>query len=184
MIRMKKWAATGVLAVVIALAGVDTSRAGDDGWAAFGGFVGGTILAGLTHGYQHHPTHYSHVTVSHPGVYEVKVSGHRYEERQVWHDGYWSYEYDRCGHRIKTWNPGYYTVEQVQVYAPSYSHSYHSYGYASHGSYSHHDGGSHKGHSSHHSKGHHSGSHSKGHHSGSHSDGHHSSSHYASHSGH
>jgi hypothetical protein len=39
-----------------------------------------------------------------------------YHNERVWVPGYWSYEYQRCGRRIRVWNPGRYEIRSQQVW--------------------------------------------------------------------
>ena len=122
---MKKLLGVMTLAIGMTVAGAEKTWAGDEGWAAFGGFVGGTILANF--GYDHHSHHTvreTHVVVDHPYDYDVAEIRYTYVNRRVWHEGYWTHEVDRCGQKIKTWHPGYYTIERVRV-KKSPSHGYH-----------------------------------------------------------
>ena len=106
------------------------AQAGDEGWAAFGGFVGGTLVANYNnhsrhssrsnHGgshYQSRSTHNHHSSHQPSGHYE-------YESRRVWVEGHYDYERDRCGHLVKVWHPGYYKYEKVKVWV-SHGHSNH-----------------------------------------------------------
>lgn len=124
---MKKLLWMGTLALALSMAGSGTAQAGDEGWAALGGFIGGAILSDAFGHHGHHSVE-TRVIVNEPYyVREVVHHAPRYVSRRVWHEGYWSYAHDRCGRRIKTWNPGYYTVEQVRVSSPRHEVSYRSH---------------------------------------------------------
>jgi hypothetical protein len=110
---MKRLLWMGTLALAVSVAGAGGARAGDDGWAALGGFIGGAILADALGG--HHVVRETRVIVEEPYYPREVVYSRQYIPQQVWHEGYWSYVRDRCGRSIKTWTPGYYTVEQIRV---------------------------------------------------------------------
>ena len=121
---MKK--STLLIAVAAATAasfsfGPSEARAGDEGWAAFGGFVGGTLLSSFTSSQHRHSSgrHYrSEPSHGHRETVVVeRPSGHyEYQTRQVWIEGHYDYERDECGRRIKVWHPGYYKCEEVKVW--------------------------------------------------------------------
>ena len=125
MSTMKKMIAVFTLAIGMTAAGAERAWAGDEGWAAFGGFLGGTILANLGHDHhRHHTVRETHVVEDHSRSYDVVEVHYTYVDRRVWHEGSWSYEYDQCGQKIKTWHPGYYTVERIRVKRPSHRNSH------------------------------------------------------------
>lgn len=70
-----------------------TARAGNDGLAAVGGFIGGLIVGtSLDHGHRSgHGHDYHHH--AHPGGYWKEISV------RTWVPGYWTYEGHRHGHR-------------------------------------------------------------------------------------
>lgn len=127
---MKKWILIALLGTGLGLGTTLETRAGDDGWAAFGGFLGGTILANMAHHGGHHTTVHHEVVIREP-VYEVEVApaGH-YEvvRKKIWNPGYYSYAHDRCGRRIKVWNEGFYTFRDVEVWV-SYRGRHHGHGH-------------------------------------------------------
>ena len=111
---MKKVATVLSLVGMLALAPPVSSQAGDEGWAALGGFIGGTIFSGIAHG-SHHASHTSHHTIV--NHYETSRSGHyEFVDKKVWHPGYWDYGYDECGRKTKVWVKGYYSIETVKVW--------------------------------------------------------------------
>jgi hypothetical protein len=153
---MKKTAWIGVLAAATLLGQIPESRAGDEGWAALGGYLAGSLLGGGSHGHgsyrigyhsgghrsgyqkmtcrsghRYHraprvryqyvapPVRHETVVIEHHYAPPPVPEGHyEYQERRVWVPGRHSYEYDRCGRRIKVWREGYYTTERVKVWVP------------------------------------------------------------------
>ncbi|MFT5122450.1 MAG: hypothetical protein ACI9TH_004866 [Kiritimatiellia bacterium] len=89
------------------------AQAGDEGWAAFGGLLGGAVL---THAaYQ---SHGHHAAPSH-GSSHRESSGHfEYREERVWVPGHYDYERDACGHKVRVFHPGHYKSETVKVWIP------------------------------------------------------------------
>jgi hypothetical protein len=120
---MRKMLTTLGIAGAMATAAPVAGQAGDEGWAALGGFLGGTILGEVFHGHHGHHGHQGGHTVVVEEHHYVQPAGHyEYEKREVWHEGYYSYEYDRCGRRIRVWNPGYYTYTTVKVWVEHRGH--------------------------------------------------------------
>ena len=150
---MKKLGIIGLAAAVWVGGPSVPARAGSDGWAAFGGFLGGLILSDYSSRSSHtvyidrspivertvvvrEP--YREVVVYEPYrevvVYEPyrEVIIHRpapvYEVRstQVWIPGGYRYEVGRSGHSIRSYSPGYYHSYHPKVRVES--HSYRRYG--------------------------------------------------------
>lgn len=96
------------------------AQAGDDGWAALGGFIGGLIVHDIFE--PHHHTTVIKET-RYRSDYQPRRNHHRethserYEYRweKKWVPGYYSYEEDSCGYVEKIWHPGYYTRVKVKV---------------------------------------------------------------------
>ena len=128
---MRRWMMLGLLIGSLTMAHPLTSAAGDDGWAALGGFLGGAIFSEMFRGDRvyHSVVHdrvVEHVGPSCPRIVLEEPAGYYKEVRnKIWHEGYYTYRHDHCGRRIKTWNPGYYTYEYVKVWVPAH-HSHHS----------------------------------------------------------
>ena len=118
---MNKKTKLALAAALIAPLGlIQETHAGDEGWAAFGGFVGGTLISSFTSGRSHHGHHSSHH--HHETVVVERPSGHyEYQTRKVWIEGHYDYERDRCGRRIKVWHPGHYKYEKVKVWVETRS---------------------------------------------------------------
>ena len=143
---MKKAAWIGILAAAAMVAQSPEARAGDEGWAALGGYVVGSLIGGGGHGHGsyrvgyhsrghrsgHHvnyrpapryyhapPVRYETVIVENHYAPPPEPEGHyEYQEQRIWVPGSYSYEYDRCGRQIKVWHEGYYRTEQVKVWVP------------------------------------------------------------------
>ena len=125
------------LALVVAVGCVgsllptSTARAGDEGWAAFGGFVGGVLVNEVSH-HLHHRSHsrsaYGRPAVVHPAPVVVQPapvvvhaappppSGH-WETRaqQYWVPGQWVTQHTPCGYQT-VWQPGYYATRHTRVW--------------------------------------------------------------------
>jgi hypothetical protein len=142
---MKKLGLIGLAAASLAAGPSVTAQAGSDGWAAFGGFLGGLILSDIA--YQSPRTVYVHsapvvertvvvrepyrevivhqpyrevVVYPPPPVYEVRTA-------RVWVPGAYRYESDYCGRAIRVWSPGYYTTRHHQVRVDYHAYPSHSY---------------------------------------------------------
>lgn len=150
---MKKLQWVVALALGLTVAGAGSAWAGDEGWAALGGFIGGAILSDVLGCNSYRTVHETRVIVQEPHYVREVVYGPppRYVDKRVWHEGYWSHAYDRCGRRIKSWIPGYYSVVRVRV--ESGHHGGH-YGGHSGGHYLGHSGGHHRAYPSHRSRSH------------------------------
>lgn len=112
----------GIIALSLGLAfAAPQAQARDDGWAAFGGLIGGAILA---HAVFQGSSHGSHHGYSVHG-YSHSSKGGRYEYRQqrVWVPGHYDYERDACGHKVRVFHPGHHKIELVKVWVP-YSHGH------------------------------------------------------------
>ena len=100
------------------------AQAGDEGWAALGGFVVGGLFQHYAHG-SHHRHHYRAPRTCYvppapacpPPRVTCQPTGH-YETRTVktWVPGTWIYETLPCGTVQKVWQPGYYQTEKVRVW--------------------------------------------------------------------
>lgn len=132
-------------ALVLSL-GAGRATAGDDkAWAAVGGFVGGVITANI---FDHHRDHHRTEVIvverdSHPHKsYRHGHKKHRcesdcdhyaprghYETITVreWVPGCWRIEYNRCGDRIRYWEPGYYTHVSKRIWVED-DHRAYAYG--------------------------------------------------------
>jgi hypothetical protein len=126
----------GIVSIAVVALGVAVAspqaQAGDEGWAAFGGFVGGTILSSFTSGHRSshhhvssHRSSHGHSSHHHGRVVEQPSGHYEYQTRQVWVPGHYDYERDECGHRIKVWHPGHHKSETVKVWV-SHRSSYRS----------------------------------------------------------
>ncbi len=134
---MKKTISIFLAAAVILLAYTPKAQAGNDGWAAFGGFLGGVIVSSIGHDIRKHRHNSS---CGHHGGAEIRYgrnygSSHRsnghYEYRTIkrWSPGYWEYQERYCDTPIKVWVAGHYDYHKEKVWVRDYGH--HS-GYNSH----------------------------------------------------
>jgi len=126
----------------------ELSRAGDEGWAALGGFIGGLVVSGASH---HHTTRVVEKTVvvekpvyvepeeriieqvdpscSEGQVIEKTVvieepiytSSYVVRTRRVWVPGGWTYLTRACGPPVRVWRGGCYKSVPVRVYTPGVS---------------------------------------------------------------
>lgn len=119
---------TGVTAVCVAgglcLSPMET-QAGDEGWAALGGLIGGLALGQIS-------SHSSHTVVHRVNSYSScdsrRVTRHRprttrkwryeYITERHWVPGCWVFERDRCGRRYRVWQDGYYETVRRKVRVP------------------------------------------------------------------
>ncbi len=149
---MKKYLTLLILPVLCLSLGAGRAAAGDEAWAALGGFVGGVITTKVfDHHRDYHRGHRTEVIVverdrpgKHHGHYTHGHSKHgcdnrcdRYERpvryktvrTREWVPGFWEVRYDRCGTRIRTWQPGYYkqATKRVRV---DIDRDYDDHGYA------------------------------------------------------
>ena len=124
---------------VILLAYTPKAQAGNDGWAAFGGFLGGVIVSSIGHDIRknrhgsHHGNH-SSVEIRYGRNYGSShhSNGH-YEYRTIkrWAPGYWEYQEDHHGATIKIWMKGHYIYHKEKVWVRDYGHhgGYYSHHY-------------------------------------------------------
>lgn len=123
------------IGAMVILTGVGTSlpsQAGDEGWAALGGFIGG-LAVGNSSSCRTSVRVYQpqvHYRYSEPvRVYErERVRRPRYTTvtRSVWVPGGWVHQRDDCGRRYKVWQNGYYETVREQVRVSSSRHSHQS----------------------------------------------------------
>ena len=111
------------------------ASAGDEAIAAIGGFVGGVIASNVYNNHKSHRNSHSSYSSNHcaPPSYQHghkqhrcdrNCSHHRVEPRgyyktvhvKEWVPGCWRVRYDRCGSRIKYWEPGYYTHVEKRIW--------------------------------------------------------------------
>ncbi len=121
------------------LASTPKAQAGDDGWAAFGGFLGGVIVSSISHDIKnrHHDRHREEVVYYDLG--HNSYGHYEYRTIKTWVPGCWTYREDHHGRTIKVWVEGYYTYEKERIWvrdryrSRSYGHrgSYYSRGYSS-----------------------------------------------------
>ncbi len=118
------------------------ARAGSEGAAALGGFIGGLIVGKMLDGPGHpHPRHGPSVSVevshrhgSHYDRYDRGPHrGHGYWDTvrvKVWVPGYWTTRYER-GCKVRYHVPGRYEwrTERVWVERPNHGYSSRSYSY-------------------------------------------------------
>jgi hypothetical protein len=119
---MKKWPIMGMVVAAIAGGTPDVARAGDDGWAALGGFLGGALLTEMFHhaGGSRAAVVYHHEAPHH---HVAKRRGHyRQEYRNVWVPGHYEIRQRRCGGDYRVWIPGYYTQRKVEVWVQDGRH--------------------------------------------------------------
>ena len=117
---------TGIPMALIAVAMMcpSTVKAGDDGWAALGGFLlGGLLLSDSGH------AHHEYRTVRHERVIveePVAQGYYTYRTQRVWHPGHHIHRRLACGTLRRVWEPGHYEHRKVKVWVPSHSRSYSS----------------------------------------------------------
>lgn len=117
-----KWKNLLLAVLMMACLGLPRAvHAGDEGWAALGGFLGGVLLS------QGH--HHEHRTVIREKIYHrerVSQGHYEYQTRRIWHPGRFVHVRRDCGRVRRVWEPGYYQHEKVKVWVPSLHVSYRS----------------------------------------------------------
>ena len=123
-------------------------HAGDEAWAALGGFVAGVITGAVIEDADHCETGLR-VAVGdrygrwdrygHHDRYDRRDTWDRYDRRdrhykqrpsghwevrhvKVWVPGGWVVEVNRCGDRIRVWRPGYFDLLPRKVWVPYDGH--------------------------------------------------------------
>ena len=138
---MKKIIQFSLLTAVVLGPGLNEARAGDEAWAAIGGFVAGVITGvaiedGHHVHHRHPPAHYGHHknygNKGHHGPPHVSYHRHHgkkghweYRKVRVWVPGHWAYSYDSCGSRVRYWESGYYSWQKNKVWVPHRKHGRH-----------------------------------------------------------
>ncbi len=104
------------------------ARAGDEGWAALGGFIAGSIVTSIKHqnnygkGQRYRGSYRQCDTYRDSrSSYHKRPSGH-YEYRSVktWISGRWIYETDECGYTTRYWKPSHYVYRKTRVWVDHY----------------------------------------------------------------
>lgn len=86
--------------------------AGDEGWAALGGFLGGVLIGQSASCVPRTVIHRDVIVESRPSV-----CGHyEWVEERYWIPGRYVVERDRCGRRTRVWEPGRYAYRKVRVW--------------------------------------------------------------------
>lgn len=124
---MSKFVIVPVLMVALLIGRPIEAQAGDEGWAALGGFLGGALLTRAAQCRSYHAS-YAPVVTETVVVHEPIETGHyEYRTDKEWVPGYWSYVEDRCGRIEKVWHPGRYEYVEVKVWVPHVRrYAYHS----------------------------------------------------------
>ena len=124
--------ALSVIAVVGLALKPGTAHAGDEGWAALGGFIGGAIFSNIAnqrgdsdrYHYDNGITRGNHSAVTVVVGNDGRRGYYKYQQVKRWVPGYHAYRRDECGRQIKVWHNGYYTHDRVRVWVPTGGHHY------------------------------------------------------------
>ncbi|MEM7395361.1 MAG: hypothetical protein AAF492_23765 [Verrucomicrobiota bacterium] len=130
---MKKWLCSMLVAGPLAMGSAPEAKAGDEGWAALGGFFGGLIVSEISHrGHDRHYGHRSRRAYHEPArvVYEEPVRyTYKKVKRKRWVEGYYTHKRLPCGRVVKKWHPGHYETYYERIKVPAYGgYSSSSYG--------------------------------------------------------
>ena len=104
----------GTLITALAIGTTPRAEAGDEGWAAFGGVLGGLLLSKTVFS-----DHGHHRTVRHhrEAYRSERATGHyEYRREKRWIPGCWVTVRDDCGRSYREWQPGYYKHFEVKVW--------------------------------------------------------------------
>ena len=141
---MKKYITLPLLSVLALTLGTGTATARDDeALYALGGFIGGVITTKVLDRHNHRqqpavysqrncapaPRHYSHGHNKHScdhGCSQYRAPRGHYKTVQVrkWVPGHREVYYNRCGDRVRRWEPGYYTYVTKRVWV-GYGNNHH-----------------------------------------------------------
>ena len=115
---------------IFLFANAPKAQAGGEGWAAFGGFLGGVIASGISRDIRNR--HHETVVYYEPG--HNSYGHYEYRTFKRWVPGCWTYQEDHHGTPVKVWVEGYFTYEKERVWVRNYYRS--SYGHSNYGHYS------------------------------------------------